>query len=178
LAKYDEQRKNVKSGATAPQPPPGPGHRNTPSAYTRDDRAFCRLWDSSAIWYQGERFAQGVLYQRLFETMIRNWREAWGRPSFLSIYVQLPNYRKSEGWAELQDSQRRTLGLRNTGMASRSISAIQRTFIDEQSRCRTRNGEGRSRHRVGEQITYSGPCSARRRVRQRVRVWLTRQVDR
>jgi len=43
--------------------------------------------------------------------------------------VQCRINRKREGWPNCQDSQRRTLGLRNTGMAITIDIGIQRTFI-------------------------------------------------
>jgi hypothetical protein len=76
-----------------------------------------------AIWYQGENNAssgRGDLYNRLLETMIRSWREAWGQGDFPFLWVQLPNFiHRSENshWPEVQDGMRRTLALRNTGMA-------------------------------------------------------------
>ena len=112
-----------------------------------------------AIWYQGEANAgKGVLYQRLFETMIRDWREAWGQGEFPFLYAQLPNYRKSDGWAELQDSQRRTLGLRNTGMAI-TIDIGNPEDIHPANKVDVGNRMARIARGVvyGEQITYSGP---------------------
>ncbi len=79
-----------------------------------------------AIWYQGEANAKpgkAELYKVMFPLMIRDWREHWGKP-FSFYFVQLANYRKPtteagvvSGWATVQDAQRLTLALPNTGMA-------------------------------------------------------------
>jgi sialate O-acetylesterase len=74
------------------------------------------------IWYQGESNAnvkQAGLYNRLFETMIRDWRESWGQGDFPFLFVQLANYiaGPDNRWPELREAQTQTLALRNTGMA-------------------------------------------------------------
>ncbi len=160
LARFEEQKKNVKPGATAPRPPRGPGNSSTPSGlYNGMIAPFVGYGIRGAIWYQGEANAGGgVLYHRLFETMIRDWREAWGQGEFPFLYAQLPNYRKNDGWAELQDSQRRTLGLRNTGMAI-TIDIGDPTNIHPTGKVDVGNRMARVARAVvyGERITYSGP---------------------
>ena len=76
------------------------------------------------IWYQGESNAgRPGDYQKLFTTMINDWREKWNEGNFPFVYVQLPNYgeAKSEpsesGWALLQEAQLKTLSVPNTAMA-------------------------------------------------------------
>ena len=76
------------------------------------------------IWYQGESNAgRPGDYQKLFTTMINDWREKWNEGNFPFLYVQLPNYgeAKSEpsesGWALLQEAQLKTLSVPNTAMA-------------------------------------------------------------
>jgi sialate O-acetylesterase len=76
-----------------------------------------------AIWYQGENNGFGVEaenYGRLFETLIRSWRELWGQGDFPFLYVQLPNFAKPASpswWPEIREAQLEALHLRNTGMA-------------------------------------------------------------
>jgi sialate O-acetylesterase len=77
-----------------------------------------------AIWYQGESNAGAAkLYQTLFPSMIRNWREDWGQGDFPFGFVQLANFmaRKDQpsesNWAALREAQTMTLALPNTGMA-------------------------------------------------------------
>jgi len=72
-------------------------------------------------------------YRKLFPAMINNWREDWGRGVFPFYYVQLASYGKDmpktaaglpdlevppkSKWAELRESQLKTLSFPKTGMA-------------------------------------------------------------
>jgi sialate O-acetylesterase len=78
-----------------------------------------------AIWYQGEANAdRAKQYQRIFPSLITDWRNHWKEGDFPFYWVQLANYMKpadqpSEStWAELREAQTMTLKLPNTGMAS------------------------------------------------------------
>lgn len=77
------------------------------------------------IWYQGESNAyRAAQYQRLFPSLITDWRNHWKMGDFSFIWVQLANFMKpaqqpSESkWAELREAQTMTLKLPHTGMAS------------------------------------------------------------
>ena len=78
------------------------------------------------IWYQGESNAgRAYQYRSLFPTMISDWRKNWGEGDFPFFFVQLANFMKTtedanagSAWAELREAQLRTLGLKNTGMAT------------------------------------------------------------
>jgi sialate O-acetylesterase len=75
-----------------------------------------------AIWYQGESNTgpdRASLYARLLQTMIRDWRSAWGEGDFPFLFVQIANFNTEaeELWPVVRDAQRQTLALRNTGMA-------------------------------------------------------------
>lgn len=73
------------------------------------------------IWYQGEANSgeRAALYAQLFPTMIRDWRRAWDEGDFPFLFVQIANWNtEPDGrWPEVRDAQRKTLALRNTGMA-------------------------------------------------------------
>ena len=86
------------------------------------------------IWYQGESNADynTLRYERHFSTMISAWRKKWGQGDFPFYFVQLAPYQgrsrtsyeppaakpvEYDGWPSVCDQQRRTLGLKNTGMA-------------------------------------------------------------
>ncbi|HBL74765.1 MAG: hypothetical protein A2W90_15115 [Bacteroidetes bacterium GWF2_42_66] len=78
-----------------------------------------------AIWYQGESNAdRAVQYQRLFPSLIADWRNHWQLGDFPFLWVQLANFMKPDEqpsesrWAELREAQTMTLKLPNTGMAS------------------------------------------------------------
>lgn len=78
-----------------------------------------------AIWYQGESNAdRAVQYQRLFPSLITDWRKHWQLGDLPFLWVQLANFTKPDvkpsesQWAELREAQTMTLKLPNTGMAS------------------------------------------------------------
>jgi sialate O-acetylesterase len=74
------------------------------------------------IWYQGEANSgpdRAPLYARLFQTMIRDWRSAWGEGDFPFLFVQIANWNVAaeDLWPEVRDAQFKALALKNTGMA-------------------------------------------------------------
>ena len=76
------------------------------------------------IWYQGESNAgRAYEYSQLFPFMIEQWRKEWNQGDFPFYWVQLANFqaRKPEpgdsAWAELRESQTKTLSLPHTGQA-------------------------------------------------------------
>jgi sialate O-acetylesterase len=77
-----------------------------------------------AIWYQGESNAgRAANYAELFPLMIQHWREEWGQGDFPFYWVQLADFQAEPDkpgestWAELRESQTKTLALPNTGQA-------------------------------------------------------------
>jgi sialate O-acetylesterase len=76
------------------------------------------------IWYQGESNA-GRAYEHgeLFPFLIQQWRKEWGQGDFPFYWVQLADFRAEKpepgesDWAELRETQTRTLRLPNTGQA-------------------------------------------------------------
>jgi len=78
-----------------------------------------------ALWYQGESNAGKPLeYLELFPALISSWRKTWGQGDFAFLFVQLANFmaRQSlpvepQSWADIRDSQFKTLSVPNTGMA-------------------------------------------------------------
>lgn len=75
------------------------------------------------IWYQGEANAghNPHRYGCNLRALISSWRAHWGQGDFPFYFAQLANYASpkasSDGWPTVQDQQRRTLQLKNTGMA-------------------------------------------------------------
>jgi sialate O-acetylesterase len=74
------------------------------------------------IWYQGESnsvLERAPTYERLFRTLIEDWRQQWKIGDFPFLYVQMANFKSTpaEVWAPIREAQRKTLELRNTGMA-------------------------------------------------------------
>jgi sialate O-acetylesterase len=103
-----------------------------------EDRQFCSTLFNAmvhpvipyaiqgAIWYQGESNTDTNThkYEHNFSTMISSWRMHWGQGDFSFYFAQLANYKQpvtepleDHGWPSVCDQQRRTLRLKNTGMA-------------------------------------------------------------
>jgi sialate O-acetylesterase len=75
------------------------------------------------LWYQGEENAnRGYEYGKTFPLLIESWRKEWS-DNFPFLFVQLTSFGSNESsnkgskWAELRESQSKTLRLPNTGMA-------------------------------------------------------------
>jgi len=76
------------------------------------------------VWYQGESNApRAYEYASLFPFLIEQWRKEWGQGDFSFYWVQLANYMPEKAapgesaWAELRESQTKTMQLANTGQA-------------------------------------------------------------
>jgi sialate O-acetylesterase len=73
-----------------------------------------------AIWYQGEsNRGEAALYEKLFPALIKNWRDDWQQGDFPFYFVQIApyHYDKTREGALLRDAQRKSLKVKNTGMA-------------------------------------------------------------
>ena len=72
------------------------------------------------IWYQGEANVERPLqYRKLFPSLIKNWRQDWGKADLPFYYVQLAPFRyRSEPLpiALLREAQFQTLAVPNTAM--------------------------------------------------------------
>jgi sialate O-acetylesterase len=76
------------------------------------------------IWYQGEsNTPRSKEYEITFPNMINNWREDWQQDEFPFLFVQLANFKnastapRDDDWAELRETQTKSLSVENTGMA-------------------------------------------------------------
>ncbi|WP_111708506.1 sialate O-acetylesterase [Lutibacter citreus] len=75
-----------------------------------------------AIWCQGEsNLGRGYQYRSLFPLLINSWRTLWNQGDFPFYWIQLASMKEpdkeptSSSWAELRESQTKTLSLPNTG---------------------------------------------------------------
>lgn len=77
------------------------------------------------VWYQGENNAiRGYEYRKAMPLLIRDWRNHWKQGDFPFYYVQIASYNAGNGnsnkgstWAELRESQTKTLTqVPHTGM--------------------------------------------------------------
>jgi sialate O-acetylesterase len=84
---------------------------------------FTSLSIKGVVWYQGESNTgpeRAFLYERLFKTMISDWRSHWAQGDFPFLFVQISSFNAGEnvtGWPLVREAQRRALALRNTAMA-------------------------------------------------------------
>lgn len=114
-----------------------------------------------AIWYQGESNADADrvgIYGRLIESMIQDWRRAWGEGDFPFLLVQLPGFKNGGRWPEAREAQRRALSLANTGMAI-TIDLGEPTNIHPKNKQDVGKRLALVAEGVadGEKIEYSGP---------------------
>ena len=100
------------------------------------------------IWYQGEsnsKLDRAPSYERLFQTMIRDWRDHWALGDFPFLYVQISSFTSdaTEDWAIIRQAQLRALQLRNTAMAvTIDIGNPDDVHPRRQGRCRPSTGAG------------------------------------
>lgn len=117
-----------------------------------------------AIWYQGESNAgQAYAYRTLFPTMIKDWRQRWGR-DFPFLWVQLANFKAAKpqpgesDWAELREAQSMTLSLPNTGQAVIiDIGEADDIHPRNKQDVGYRLGVAAEKVAYGRNLTYSGP---------------------
>ena len=116
-----------------------------------------------AIWYQGESNAgpeRAPLYAHLFQTMIQDWRRAWGQGDFPFLFVQIANFKTGADamWPEVRDAQRRTLSLANTGMAvTIDIGEAKNIHPLNKQEVGRRLALGAEAISYGEKLEFSGP---------------------
>ena len=113
------------------------------------------------IWYQGEANASAEragLYQKLFTAMISDWRSHWREGNFPFLFVQLANFKGGEYWPTLREAQRRTLALRNTGMAvTIDVGNPENIHPGDKQTVGERLALAARHIAYGEQLEYSGP---------------------
>jgi sialate O-acetylesterase len=118
-----------------PQRPAGPTSPQRPSSlYNAMIHPLLPFAVRGILWYQGESNAPRAReYAALFNTLIRDWRVAFGQGEIPFLWVQLANYRQPSprhtkwfgtdpalhgaSWAYLREAQQRALVLPATGQA-------------------------------------------------------------
>lgn len=115
------------------------------------------------IWYQGESNTDPLrypVYARLFQTLIEDWRAAWGDNEMPFLYVQIANYRTGPGdhWPEIREAQREALALRNTAMVvTVDIGDADNIHPSDKQDVGARLALAARAIAYGENIEYSGP---------------------
>jgi sialate O-acetylesterase len=130
LAKWKQNAAKAKAeGKTIPRQPRSPQEWLTGNA--RPGNIFCGVMNPTlgygikgVIWYQGESNAgRAHEHAELFPFLIEQWRKEWNQGDFPFYWVQLADYMAEKpepgesAWAELRETQTRTLKLPNTGQA-------------------------------------------------------------
>jgi len=130
LAKWREDSEKAKAAQQpAPRRPVPP--QQWLSGNARPGNIFCGVLYPTlgygikgVIWYQGESNAgRASEYADLFPFLIEQWRKEWNEGDFPFYWVQLADFREEKpepgesDWAELRESQTKTLKLANTGQA-------------------------------------------------------------
>ena len=123
---FERIERKVDTSVPAPHMPVGPGHPKSPgSLFNGMINPLIPYAIKGAIWYQGEsNVDQAALYNTLFPTLIRDWREHWSIGQFPFLFVQLPNFHSSldapgeSDWASLREAQANAQKLTRTGMVT------------------------------------------------------------
>jgi sialate O-acetylesterase len=158
-ARYQQQ---LKQPGTKPAPPIGPDNQRAPSVlYNAMIAPLTPYAIRGAIWYQGESNAgRAYAYRRLFQTLIQDWRRAWGLGDFPFLFVQLASFKVGPNveWAELREAQAMALQLRNTGMAvTVDIGDPVDVHPKNKQDVGLRLGLAARAIAYGEKLVYSGP---------------------
>ncbi len=123
------KKAGLKPGQQLPRPPNSP--QQTLGGNARPGNIFAGVVNPTlgygikgVIWYQGESNAgRAWEYAQLFPFMIEQWRKEWQQGDFPFYWVQLADFmaEKAEpgdsSWAELRETQTKTMKLPNTGQA-------------------------------------------------------------
>lgn len=127
-----------------------------------------------AIWYQGENNAGSAfprLYAKQLPLLIKDWRERWGLGDFSLAWVQLPNFQPnakvsaSQGWPIIRNGMLKSLSVTNTGMAITMDVGDPKNIHPQNKQAVGHRLALWARAKVyGENIPYSGPLPARRRI--------------
>ena len=123
-----EEWKNSGKEKRKPRPEPNPNDdiRIPANFYNGMVASVTGYTIKGCIWYQGESNSGYMTdsYEKYFTTLINSWRKEWEQGDFPFYWAQLsawqrPNLEPLEncGWASVNNQQRRTLKVVNTGMA-------------------------------------------------------------
>ncbi len=189
LLKYDRAAKAWEATAAeakarhvspppVPEKPVGPGSPRRPGGlFNAMVAPITGYAIRGVIWYQGEANAtieRAPGYSRLFEAMIRDWRNAWGLGDFPFLFVQLANYDAPESaWPELREAQRQALAIRNTAMAvTIDIGTPENIHPPDKEAVGLRLSLAARAVAYGEQVEYSGPLARQAAAEDGVvRIW-------
>jgi sialate O-acetylesterase len=131
-----------------------------------------------AIWYQGESDTTvplAPLYEKTLTGLITDWRKHWQQGNFPFLFVQIANYKggASALWPVVREAQRRTLALKNTGMAvTIEIGDPNNVHPSDKQTVGARLSAAARAIAYGATVEYSGPAFRQTSVENNsLRVW-------
>jgi sialate O-acetylesterase len=132
------------------------------------------------IWYQGETnsaLERAPLYERVFSTLISDWRREWREGNFPFLFTQISSFKsdETEDWAVVREAQRRALDVANTAMAvTIDIGDPDNVHPADKQTVGARLTLAARAIAYGEKVEYSGPLFRETSVEEgAVRVWFT-----
>jgi sialate O-acetylesterase len=132
------------------------------------------------IWYQGETnsaFERAPLYQKVFSTLITDWRSHWQEGDFPFLFAQISSFTSTpnEYWPIVREAQRRTLSLAKTGMAvTIDVGDPENVHPSDKQTVGARLALAARAIAYHENIEYSGPMYQQASIEDdTVRVWFT-----
>ena len=187
-----EQREDAQRSAAGQQPLPHPWHPpaeayRPASLFNGMIAPFTPLSIRGVIWYQGEtnsRLDRSVLYHRLFQSMILDWRMHFAQGPFPFLFAQISSFRSTphEAWGVVRDAQRRTLDVVNTAMAvTLDVGTPDNVHPPDKQTVGHRLALAARALAYGEPVAYTGPLFTRADIQgDRMRVSFsdrTRQLE-
>ncbi len=131
-----------------------------------------------ALWYQGESDTTATLapiYEKAFTGMIKDWRKHWQQGDFPFLFVQIANFKGGAlaYWPVVREAQRRTLSLKNTGMAvTIEIGNPDNVHPSDKQSVGARLAVAARAIAYGEPVEYSGPWFRQTSIeKDAIRVW-------
>ena len=140
---------------------------------------YTRYSIKGVIWYQGETdrdAPRAPYYDRVFPTLIRDWRKQWAEGDFPFLFVQISSFEAKTGdWGAVRDAQRKTLSLRNTAMAvTLDIGSKKVIHPPDKETVSARLVAAARGIAYGEDLKWQSPTFERATIEgSTVRVWLS-----
>ena len=155
------------------------GARAPAALYNGMISPLTRYGIKGVIWYQGETDSsplRGPNYNRIFSSLITDWRNQWAQGDFPFLFVQISSFTSpKEIWGQVRDAQRRTLNLVNTGMAvSLDLGDFTNVHPPDKQSVASRLALIARGAVYGEKLDYASPTFLRTTTEGKsLRVWLT-----
>jgi sialate O-acetylesterase len=180
------EKREDEAARSANQPPPKHSWHPEPSSwspawlYNAMVAPAINYPIKGVIWYQGEtnsKLARAPLYEKLFPSLIADWRSQWRQGVFPFLFVQISSYTSNatESWPTVREAQRRTLSVAETAMAvTIDVGDPDNVHPSNKQAVGARLALAAEAIAYGENIEYSGPLFRETSLEPGgVRVWFT-----